>query len=347
MNPAPGPLGGSDLETVDDLRAEAEQAQARLDAVADTLTELDGWAGCLPARLEAAPFTLHHLPEVLDQLGALSRALPYLDDAMAVAEDLIEHAEAAVQLGEEAARLGATGTVEAFGGGRSALDAVTGRLADRPRRGRGVDTSALTLTTGPVWSPDQAEAAAAALRGYRGATWREIHAWTRAQATGDQTVPAVITRRETLDGPATQIPIPAVVDLVDSVMDAAPLAAPVLLWRGVDGRHALGRLWSPDDLTGVTWTEASYQSASASRQVAETFVNGADTALLLRLHVPAGTGAIQLSSWPTRNRHTLEAELLLQRGLHMTATADHTQPWGNPEDGYTHRILDIHVTRQP
>jgi hypothetical protein len=95
---------------VGDLRAEAEAAQARLDAVADELAELASWA----ARLEAAPFTVRRLQEVLERLAALAAALPTLEDTDDELDRLLDHIDQAEQLGDQGAELGAAGAVDAF-----------------------------------------------------------------------------------------------------------------------------------------------------------------------------------------------------------------------------------------
>lgn len=147
---------------------------------------------------------------------------------------------------------------------------------------------------------------------------------------------------------------------VDKSMTVSKLPEAVVVYRGVkDGsrmftqeawygkylgspdssfeeQDALWDLWEAGerpDLTGVTWEEKAF---------GHTTVNGDRLAgyarkiaglepVAMKILVPAGTGAVQMSEFD------FEAELMLERGLHFRVVADH----GTDEGGV--RRLDVEV----
>lgn len=100
--------------------------------------------------------------------------------------------------------------------------------------------------------------------------------------------------------------------------------------------------WESGDrpnLTGLRWQDKAYSSTTADPAVAPDFgkrwlhtnspLDGEP--IILRIHVPAGTGGVRLAEWG----HA--AEILLQRDLTFEVTADH----GVDEQGF--RRLDVEV----
>jgi phage portal protein BeeE len=93
------------------------------------------------------------------------------------------------------------------------------------------------------------------------------------------------------------------------------------------------------DLTGLRWSDAAYSSTTADPKAAEAFGGrwrSSNSAIdgepvIMSIHVPAGTGGVQLSEMGH------EAEILLERGLTMEVVADH----GVGPDGF--RRLDVKV----
>ncbi len=209
---------------------------------------------------------------------------------------------------------------------------VTGRLADRII---GVlDNDAELTLPGGVPAADL-PAVSRALRLYRCSTFKSIGAYLRG---GDD---ETVWIREQHGAPRVAERIPDHVGLIDVAMRAAPLAHPTVVYRGIGGSRL------PDgDTTGHTWTESSYQSTSVDPTIAAIF-----GPVLLKLHVPAGVGALQLDSRPTKRDHTREAEVLLQRGLVMRVTADRTEDIvadvRPTRSSRCHRVLSVEVTLPP
>jgi hypothetical protein len=238
--------------------------------------------------------------------------------------------------------------------GRQVFAVAQARVADKPRGERYDVASALQVDTEDTWESAQTDAAARSLRLYRSGFWRRIGAYLRqTNPESSDAIDPQVQIRELPNQPPTTEHIGDHVARIDQVMAHAPLQTPVQVWRGVHKPELVwGDQWRPDgDMTGAEWTEQSYCSTSADHQVAKSTF-GAD--VVMRLHVPSGVGAVQLSGWRNRDRHTLEAELLLQRGLHMRVTADQIEY----EDGGTtwrgdrevplppvaRRVLDVEVT---
>jgi hypothetical protein len=132
---------------------------------------------------------------------------------------------------------------------------------------------------------------------------------------------------------------------LDKVMGQSKLQSDVELWRGLSsGRGTFGdRL--DGDLTGFEWPEDAYVSTSANRQVAAEFggaIEADQPAVVMRLVAPEGTGAVTLSDWGSGHAIGGQAEVLLQRGLHMRVIADHGT---SPEPGVPAgvRTLDVEI----
>jgi hypothetical protein len=239
--------------------------------------------------------------------------------------------------------------------GRDALTAAGARLPDRGK-GSTLDNDAqLTFTHDPGWKAKPRAGTSRAVRLYRNSTYRKINGYLRDPDNADEHMDI----RETRDGPTTREHV--LYDhvlLIDQGMEASPLSQPVQVWRGVgDGQATFGDAWSPD-MTGAEWDEAGFPSTSADPDIARLF----STDAILRLHVPEGVGAIQLDGWKSSANHNAEAELLLQRGLHMKVIGDSIQVVGtgggvtwvrDPVTGDetmqklpppTRRVLDVEVT---
>jgi hypothetical protein len=118
---------------------------------------------------------------------------------------------------------------------------------------------------------------------------------------------------------------------IDEAMAASPLPDDITVWRGFDGRHFLGEGYD-EDLTGLEWREDAYTSSTTSRATAEGFASG-DNGTVIRMLVPSGTSAIELSDG------TGESEVMLDRGLRLRVVADR----GYNAAGL--RILDVEVIR--
>jgi hypothetical protein len=112
---------------------------------------------------------------------------------------------------------------------------------------------------------------------------------------------------------------------IDTAVAKSPLTADVQVTRGVKvGRAVFGEAWDRD-LTGAEWTEHAYLSTSTSDKTAGLFSDlGHRDAAKMRILVPAGTPAVELSGSGD------EAELLLRRGLRMRVVSD-TGPGENRE----------------
>ena len=94
---------------------------------------------------------------------------------------------------------------------------------------------------------------------------------------------------------------------IDRAMAASRLPESIVVYRGRRGDSVLGPrdTWG-DDLAGREWVDPAPASASAMESVGEYFAG--DSGVVMRIVVPEGTGAIQLSA------KNYEAEILLERG---------------------------------
>lgn len=103
---------------------------------------------------------------------------------------------------------------------------------------------------------------------------------------------------------------------LDAAMAASPLDRPVVTYRGVAGLPA-GLSGAPGD----TWQEDAYSSTTVDLSTASGFAGNGRGGTVLRLHVPAGVGGVQLSDAPGPGKpDDREGELLLQRGLTYRVT---------------------------
>ncbi|GGM23128.1 ADP-ribosyltransferase [Dactylosporangium sucinum] len=224
--------------------------------------------------------------------------------------------------------------------GQEVLFAASSRLPDKPADEQYDTTSKLVLDDDPGWGERTTEAVERALRFYRCSTFR----WVNRYLRGADDAETSRLMREAPGAEPTYEDVNMHVALIDTAMEASPLHVPVQVWRGWnDTPKALGPLWRDGaDMTGVEWTEPRYQSTSADPNVALMFADD----VIMRLHVPPGVGAIQLSSWVTTRHHTREAELLLDRELRMRVVADQVQEIPSRSAGgqpYTTRVLDVEV----
>lgn len=122
---------------------------------------------------------------------------------------------------------------------------------------------------------------------------------------------------------------------IDSALADSRLTRDIDVWRGVaDGRTFFGSRLD-HDLTGMAWQELAFMSTSAAERVALdfTYPGVGEFPVLIRLSVPNGIGAVQISGAGS------QAEVLLERGLSLRVTADH----GISPRGY--RLLDVTVER--
>jgi hypothetical protein len=122
------------------------------------------------------------------------------------------------------------------------------------------------------------------------------------------------------------------ISAVDSAMEQSRLAQEIVTLRGIRNADILFGDRIDGDLSGAEWREDAYVSTTTDEDVAFGFIQrSAGHPVIMRMVVPPGTGAIQLSD------HTYESEVMLQRGLRMRVVADN----GVNEDGV--RMLDIEV----
>lgn len=231
--------------------------------------------------------------------------------------------------------------------GRLALQAAGARLPDRIPMQNDTDAQ-LTFDGDPGWSAKVLQGTSRAVRLYRNSTYRRINGYLRGDDGDDY-----IDVRDAIDGTASRehILYDHVV-LIDQAMEESPLSRPVQVWRGIhDGQTTFGDAWDPADMVGVEWDELGFPSTTADPQVGRTF--GGD--VVMRLHVPAGVGAIQLDGWRDADRPNAEAELLLQRNLRMRVVGDtpgsggHQLIDGNWVDTgpMVYRTLDVEVEVVP
>lgn len=129
-----------------------------------------------------------------------------------------------------------------------------------------------------------------------------------------------------------------VIEDMDRVIGASVLRQPLITERGIQNPEATIPGWPGDgDATGLEWSAPGFQSTSTRPDVAERFaraelIDGAGEVTqptVLRMLVPEGTGALQMS-------HTVQ-EVLLGRGHGMRVVADN----GVDEQGV--RRLDVEV----
>lgn len=125
-----------------------------------------------------------------------------------------------------------------------------------------------------------------------------------------------------------------VVASLDSAVGRSRTTADIEVWRGSQsGQEEFGDRLS-GDLTGAEFTDRAYLSTSVDDGIALDFARIGPVPLVMRVHAPAGTGALALSD-PPNARHRLadgtsihmlgegQGEILLERGLRMRVTRDH------------------------
>jgi hypothetical protein len=147
------------------------------------------------------------------------------------------------------------------------------------------------------------KAGTAALERYRGKAFTEINRELRSGKPSAKTS--------------------ATAEQIDRVMADSKLTDDVETYRGIGDVEAVFGPAAKKKLVGAEWQDDSYQSTTADPDVAERFMvgeQGRRGAAIIKMRVPKGTGAVQLSD----GRY--EAEMLLQRGLRMRVVSD-TGPW--------------------
>ena len=215
--------------------------------------------------------------------------------------------------------------------GREALDSAP---IDAARGSRGEN---------PPPIPGVTEAQQRALISYRGHGFGPINDDLRGLSPDeiDKKWHGFVTRQQIEDSRADVVSI-------DEIFDHSRLVDDVVLWRGSGtGRSILGdpATWG-DDLSGFTWRDEAYLSATASEAVAADFIRGlpGQSRLMLRLLVPKGSKAIKLSDLGQRGGD--EAEMLLGRGATFRVVRDRgwssiTSPMGVTMPRV--RTLDVEV----
>ncbi len=118
---------------------------------------------------------------------------------------------------------------------------------------------------------------------------------------------------------------------LDKAFAASSLDADVLAFRGVlNARQMFGEAVD-GDLTGLEWREDAPLSTSTLERRANGFSGTGPDRMVMRVLVPAGTGAVEASGVD------LEAELLVARGARLRIVADRgVSPQG-------HRLIDVEV----
>jgi hypothetical protein len=124
----------------------------------------------------------------------------------------------------------------------------------------------------------------------------------------------------------------------DKAFEASPLTEPITTLRGVRGNaEVFGALWTSrrdQNWTGAEFLDHGYSSSSVQMGTARAFAGApGPNAVVMRLHMPAGTRAINLGQG---SQYPGEAEILLNRGARFRIVAD---------NGYQNgaRHLDVEV----
>jgi hypothetical protein len=175
------------------------------------------------------------------------------------------------------------------------------RLAAATRDEKALDTTTFMLGRKP--RPDAfTTAMSGAVNTYTGAEYNAINRLLRGQ-----TLPYGYRAED-----VTQ----TIADL-DATMAASRVDRDVVTYRGViDATKIFGDRLA-GDLTGMTWREDAFVSTTAKARTADMFTEAtADSPVVMRFLVPAGTPAVGASSW------AIEAEILLARGRTLRVAAD-------------------------
>lgn len=235
--------------------------------------------------------------------------------------------------------------------GRAALAAANIRLTDRPaneiRDTR--ETARFDFQhTDPGWSEAKRQKLEDFFRFYRTSAFRDIG---NAVREGDTS--RTVTIRDTdaegnLIGDVRHVPVYEYLAYMNEGFSASPLSQPVQVWRGVeDASKIFGDAWKPDgDMTGAVWEEHSPISTSASEEVARIFGSSVGNGAMLRVHVPAGVGAVQLSGWSTQEARNREAELVLQPHLRLRIVKQQVEEIPSHVAGFPpdkRRVFDVVV----
>lgn len=154
-------------------------------------------------------------------------------------------------------------------------------------------------------------------------------------------------------GASRRMPDPAQIGAIDRLMVMSPLDRPIVVWRGMrSGRGAFGpRDKWPRNMTGLEFLDDYFASTSSSRTVARRFATGSGGGLLLRVRVPDGMGAIQISGARAGRIGTVvsESEILLQRGVRYRVVRDlgfgPDELPGSPWAGL--RVLEVEAIPSP
>lgn len=126
---------------------------------------------------------------------------------------------------------------------------------------------------------------------------------------------------------------------INSAMDESVLDNPLELWRGMgDARKLFGDSLD-GDLSGFSWQELAYSSASTEERVAKSFAVGAsdNQNVVIRLLTPAGIKGLQISGSDQGN----QAEILLQTNTSWRVTKD----YGVDSRGV--RRIDVEISEGP
>lgn len=129
----------------------------------------------------------------------------------------------------------------------------------------------------------------------------------------------------------------ATVDQIDRVMAESKLDDDVVVHRGIGDIERVFGAAAKKKLVGAEWQDDGFQSTTADAGIAERFTigeQGKRASAVMKIRVPKGTGAIQLSD----DRY--EAEMLLERGLRLRVVSD-TGPWRRGQKGF--RTIEVEV----
>jgi hypothetical protein len=113
-NTSTAAVGGTELATLADLRAEIGDVDGRVSEAAELLSVVTDWAGTLSERYSAAPFGTDGLNTAVVAAAEALAAIPNLDDLAELLATVVDETAKAEALGEVADELGATGDVNAF-----------------------------------------------------------------------------------------------------------------------------------------------------------------------------------------------------------------------------------------
>jgi hypothetical protein len=216
--------------------------------------------------------------------------------------------------------------------GLAALDAAPFKVLETP----GASTSGDGGSGDGLFKTEaDRKAAIEALDAYRAGAYDPVHAHLRGTYQGKPLSKAMQDHPEFVAAPET-------VRAIDRAMDASKLTEDIEAWRGVTRGTTLFDQYGPDlpdDLSGKEFTDPGFTSVSTTEAGAKAFAAGSDP-ILMRIVIPKGTGAVQLSRHEQTGGFMRESEILLERGLTYKVVADH-----GPNDKGV-RELDVQVVPQ-